>query len=122
MFQAAAARMAASSIHVQSQRSPSVLVPKRGADEQLTAAIHKKPKHLASSHVQVQPQPLKPSRIHISTILTHPLTNVERWRMRGWTWPEAMYRVGNSGDEGCTAPESPRGTSFWVEIGREVQG
>ena len=35
-----------------------------------------------------------------------PLSNVERWRLRGWRWPEAMMRWG--GDE-CVEVESPMG-------------
>jgi hypothetical protein len=41
-------------------------------------------------------------------IWTNPLTNVERWRLRGWTWPEAVFRVGHQED--MVEVESPRGT------------
>jgi hypothetical protein len=41
-------------------------------------------------------------------IYTNPLTNVERWRLRGWTWPEAVFRVGHHED--LVEVESSRGT------------
>ncbi|KAF2825533.1 hypothetical protein CC86DRAFT_383400 [Ophiobolus disseminans] len=38
-----------------------------------------------------------------------PLNNVERWRLRGWRWPEAVVRsCWNMPEEA----ESPRGTTF----------
>lgn len=40
---------------------------------------------------------------------TRPLTNVERWRLRGWTWPEAMFRIKDNHE---VRMESPRGTAF----------
>jgi hypothetical protein len=40
-------------------------------------------------------------------IYNNPLTNVERWRLRGWTWPEAVFRT--SCDEDMEV-ESPGGT------------
>jgi hypothetical protein len=43
-------------------------------------------------------------------IYNNPLTNVERWRLRGWTWPEAVFRL--SCDEDVEV-ESPGGTK-WV--------
>ncbi|KAF1912196.1 hypothetical protein BDU57DRAFT_82459 [Ampelomyces quisqualis] len=52
-----------------------------------------------------QPNALQP----VFSATARPLTNVERWRMRGWTWPEAMFRV-DENDE--TRMESPRGTTF----------
>lgn len=131
MFQAAADRMAANNHPTQ----PS----KRKANHQISSSTTKKPKtHLTiqprkyttpppqsqlnayppQAQVNAHPQPL--STAQVSTILTHPLTNVERWRMKGWTWVEAVFRVGGQQDGGDgDGVESPRGTSFWVENGRE---
>jgi hypothetical protein len=50
-----------------------------------------------------------------------PLTNVERWRLRGWTWPEALMnekveqRFGGNLDDYVEA-ESPTGTMFLWRI------
>jgi hypothetical protein len=40
-------------------------------------------------------------------IYNNPLTNVERWRLRGWTWPEAVFRTSRDED---VEVESPGGT------------
>lgn len=137
MFQATVTRMP--------QTHPS---SKRKASSQLSPLISKKQKtqvtlqphsyqpprphaethsYPPQAHLNTHPQPL--STAQIFTILTQPLTNVERWRLRGWTWVEAGWRVGgNQGGEergedwergGGDGSESPRGTRFWVEIGRE---
>lgn len=52
-----------------------------------------------------QPTTLQP----IFGATNRPLTNVERWRLRGWTWPEAMVRVEDNHE---LRMESPRGTAF----------
>jgi hypothetical protein len=52
-----------------------------------------------------QPNALQP----IFSATTRPLTNVERWRLRGWTWPEAMFRVDDNEE---VRMESPKGTTF----------
>jgi hypothetical protein len=51
---------------------------------------------------------LNPIQPLSNSIWDKPLTNIERWRMRGWMWPEAVFRMSGNNEDG--EMESPRGT------------
>lgn len=60
-----------------------------------------------------QPTALQP----IFSATARPLTNVERWRLRGWTWPETMFRVDDKDD---VRLESPKGTTFPSHLSQQL--
>jgi hypothetical protein len=100
--------------------SPKITKSKRkAAPDSLTLSTQKKQKRVVGYQTTKQKQLAshhKPTQnIHpvfiqpISNLIwTSPLTNAERWRLRGWTWPEAVFRVTHQKD--LVEVESPRGT------------
>jgi hypothetical protein len=99
--------------------SPKITKSKRkAAPDSLTLSTEKKQKRVVDYQTTKQKQPAShkpPQNAHpffiqptSNLIRTNPLTNVERWRLRGWTWPEAEFKVGHQED--LVEVESPQGT------------
>jgi hypothetical protein len=88
---------------------------RKATPDSLTISTQKKQKRVVKSHTSTENHPEPARYTHAvfvqpisNLILTNPLTNVERWRLRGWTWPEAVFRVGDRDD--LVEVESPGGT------------